>query len=300
MPKELRAVLDEAVKIVNLIKSCAMNARLFFILRNEMGIHFQQLLLHSKVQWLSQGKVLTRLCDLHKEVLLFLTEIDSPLAKHIEDMNWVAIPSAVSHLHRPPVDPQQSALSIDLLPDLQQSAISTDLLLTLSSQLYPSISCQIFSSRPPSSTFCQTHSWAIPADAQPDLQLPALGPAPRPPSSPAHIVNLQSGSAHLSYHLVDLQSGSAHLSCRLVNLQSSPAYVAGLLSSPAYTASLLSRSAYIVDLQIIVQSGLAHLVALLPILQSGSACLVILLSFLQSFSSYIISIQNIVQSCPGL
>lgn len=54
MPKELRAVLDEAVKIVNLIKSHAMNARLFSILSNEMGAHVQQLLLlHFEVQWLS-------------------------------------------------------------------------------------------------------------------------------------------------------------------------------------------------------------------------------------------------------
>ncbi|KAF7643440.1 hypothetical protein LDENG_00239380 [Lucifuga dentata] len=59
MPKELHAVLDKAVKIVNLIKSRAMNARLFSILCNEMGAHFQQLLLHSKVWWLSLGKVLT-------------------------------------------------------------------------------------------------------------------------------------------------------------------------------------------------------------------------------------------------
>ncbi|KAJ8014470.1 hypothetical protein DPEC_G00040570 [Dallia pectoralis] len=56
-----------------------------------MGANFQQLLMHSEVRWLSRGKVLTRLCDLRKEVLLFLTEINSPLAKHLADMNWLAM-----------------------------------------------------------------------------------------------------------------------------------------------------------------------------------------------------------------
>ncbi|XP_073337223.1 zinc finger BED domain-containing protein 5-like [Pagrus major] len=98
MPKELRAVLDEAVKIVNLIKSHAMNARLFSILCNKMGAHFHQLLLHSEIRWLSRGKVLTRLCDLHEEVLLFLAEIDSPLVKHMEDAKWVAMLAYLSDI----------------------------------------------------------------------------------------------------------------------------------------------------------------------------------------------------------
>lgn len=98
MPKELRAVLDEAVKIVNLIKSRAMNARLFSIFCNEMGAHFHQLLLHSEVRWLSWGKVLTHLCDLREEVLLFLAEINSPLVKHMEDMNWVAMLAYLSDI----------------------------------------------------------------------------------------------------------------------------------------------------------------------------------------------------------
>ncbi|XP_061587400.1 zinc finger BED domain-containing protein 5-like [Cololabis saira] len=99
MPKELRAVLDEAVKMVNLIKSRAMNARLFSILCNEMGAHFHQLLLHSEVRWLSRGKSsLTRLCDLHEEVLMFLAEINSPLVKHIEDTKWVAMLAYLSDI----------------------------------------------------------------------------------------------------------------------------------------------------------------------------------------------------------
>lgn len=98
MPKELRVVLDEAVKTVNLIKSRAMNARLFSILCNEMGAHFHQLLLHSEVRWLSRGKVLARLCDLLEEVLLFLAEMDSLLVKRMEDAKWVAMLAYLSDI----------------------------------------------------------------------------------------------------------------------------------------------------------------------------------------------------------
>lgn len=63
MAEELRVVLGEAVKIVNLIKSRPLNARLCSIL-------FNQLFLHSDVRWFSRAKVLTRLCDLRKEVVL--------------------------------------------------------------------------------------------------------------------------------------------------------------------------------------------------------------------------------------
>ncbi|KAK0146558.1 Zinc finger BED domain-containing protein 5 [Merluccius polli] len=88
MSKELRTVLDEAVKIGNLIKSCAMNVRLFSILCNEMGAHFHQLLLHYT----------TLHCDLHEEVLLFLAKIASPLVKHMEDAKWVAMLAYLSDI----------------------------------------------------------------------------------------------------------------------------------------------------------------------------------------------------------
>ena len=78
------AILDEAVKIVNLIKSRALNTHLFSILCNEM-------LLHAEVRWLSRGKVLTRLYYLCGKVLLFLTKINAPLAKHLADANWLAM-----------------------------------------------------------------------------------------------------------------------------------------------------------------------------------------------------------------
>ncbi len=88
MPNDLWSVLDEAVKIVNLIKARPLNARLFHVLCDEL--HYKQLLLHTEVRWLSRGRVLARLFDLCEEVLLFLSNVQSPLAQHMSDSSWIA------------------------------------------------------------------------------------------------------------------------------------------------------------------------------------------------------------------
>lgn len=43
-------VLNKAVKIVNLIKAQPLNARLFHILCDELGVHYKLLLLHIEVR----------------------------------------------------------------------------------------------------------------------------------------------------------------------------------------------------------------------------------------------------------
>lgn len=63
-----------------------------------MGANFHQLLLLYEVWWLWRGKVLTRLCDLCEEVLLFLADINSPLVRHMEDMNWVEMLAYLSDI----------------------------------------------------------------------------------------------------------------------------------------------------------------------------------------------------------
>ncbi len=82
MPNDLRSVLDEAVKIVNLIKARPLNARLLHILCDELGAHYKQLLLHTEVRWLS--RVLARL-DLREKLLLFLSNVQSLLAQQMID-----------------------------------------------------------------------------------------------------------------------------------------------------------------------------------------------------------------------
>ncbi len=90
MPDNLKSVLDSAVKTVNFIKARPMSARLFRVLCEEMGSEHVQLLLHTEVRWLSRGKVLSRLFELHKEVQMFLQDTNFPLSDIFEDTVWLS------------------------------------------------------------------------------------------------------------------------------------------------------------------------------------------------------------------
>ncbi|CAM4642482.1 unnamed protein product [Lepidochelys olivacea] len=69
MPDGLKEVLDNAVKMVNFIKSRPTNSRIFHILCEEMGSIHNCLLTHTEVRWLSRGKILVRLSELRTEIL---------------------------------------------------------------------------------------------------------------------------------------------------------------------------------------------------------------------------------------
>ena len=80
LQSSFKDVLDNAIKVVNLIKTRALNSHMFkfTIMCNDMGAEHDKLLLHTKVRWLSRGKVLLRLFELRAEVCLFLIDINSP------------------------------------------------------------------------------------------------------------------------------------------------------------------------------------------------------------------------------
>ena len=90
MPAELRSVLDTAVKTVNFIKARPMHSRLFNVLSEEMGSEHHQLLLHTEVRWLSRGKVLTRLFEMHREVKIFLEDKSFPQSSVFDDHVWLS------------------------------------------------------------------------------------------------------------------------------------------------------------------------------------------------------------------
>uniref|UniRef100_A0A668AZH4 DUF4371 domain-containing protein n=1 Tax=Myripristis murdjan TaxID=586833 RepID=A0A668AZH4_9TELE len=90
MSPDLSAVMDDAVKVINLIQSRPLNHRLFVTLCHESSTEHEQLLLHTDVRWLSRGKRLLRLFELRSEVFVFLTEHLHPLAVVFEDARWVA------------------------------------------------------------------------------------------------------------------------------------------------------------------------------------------------------------------
>ncbi|XP_071054694.1 zinc finger BED domain-containing protein 5-like [Onthophagus taurus] len=76
MPPNLMSVLDTGVKIINFIKACPLNSRIFAHICKEMGSEHQHLLLHTEVRWLLRGRVLTRLFELKEEVFVFLNDND--------------------------------------------------------------------------------------------------------------------------------------------------------------------------------------------------------------------------------
>ena len=89
MPADFKTVLDEAVRTVNFIKSRPLQSRLFAILCAEMGSDHRQLLLHTKVRWLSRGKVLTRLFELRDEVRTFFVDSRFELSDRFCDFKWL-------------------------------------------------------------------------------------------------------------------------------------------------------------------------------------------------------------------
>ncbi|XP_063931849.1 zinc finger BED domain-containing protein 5-like [Zophobas morio] len=88
IPKLLKDVLDEVVKIINFIKSKELNSRLFTLLCEELSSNHKTLLLHSEVRWLSsRGNILSRFFKLKDEVRMYLNERKSEYAQKLHDQN---------------------------------------------------------------------------------------------------------------------------------------------------------------------------------------------------------------------
>ncbi|XP_053073531.1 protein FAM200B isoform X2 [Acinonyx jubatus] len=88
IPQNLLEVLKNAVK-VNFIKGSPLNNQLLETFCSEIGANRTHLLYHTKVRWLSHGKILSRVYELRNEIHLFLTEKKSHSASILEDDMWV-------------------------------------------------------------------------------------------------------------------------------------------------------------------------------------------------------------------
>jgi len=88
MSPESNKVLDAAVKIVNEIRSRALNSEMFTALCESMDSQHQHLLFHAGVRWLSRGRVLSRLFELKEEAKQFLQEANSSLTELLSDEIW--------------------------------------------------------------------------------------------------------------------------------------------------------------------------------------------------------------------
>nr|XP_012321234.1 SCAN domain-containing protein 3 [Aotus nancymaae] len=87
---ELNSVLNDVVKIVNYIKSNALNSRLFSLLCDNMEADHKQLLLHAEIRWLSRGKVVSRMFEIRNELLVFLQGKKPVWSQLFKDVNWTA------------------------------------------------------------------------------------------------------------------------------------------------------------------------------------------------------------------
>ena len=74
MPSQLLEIMSTIIKIVNFIKSSALNTRLFRELCEDMTASHQTLLFHTQVRWLSKGNVLKRVQILLPEIKVFLDQ----------------------------------------------------------------------------------------------------------------------------------------------------------------------------------------------------------------------------------
>ena len=86
----LNDVLRDAVKIINFIKSHALNSRLFSNLCKDMDSNYTTLLLHAEIRWLSRGQSLRRLLLLKDEIETFLTERNCELAAFFQNDLWLS------------------------------------------------------------------------------------------------------------------------------------------------------------------------------------------------------------------
>lgn len=89
MPIPLKNVLDEAVKIINFVKSRPLSTRLFTILCEDMGSVHKSILFHTEVRWLSRGKTLVRLLELRNELHFFFTDHLFNLQHKLTDKIWL-------------------------------------------------------------------------------------------------------------------------------------------------------------------------------------------------------------------
>ena len=72
LPAAMKNKLAIVIRIVNFIKSSAVNSRLFSQLCKQMDSYHENLLFHTNVRWLSKGNMLARVYGLKDEVSIFL------------------------------------------------------------------------------------------------------------------------------------------------------------------------------------------------------------------------------------
>jgi hypothetical protein len=90
LPPSLKVVMEEVVKLVNYIKTRPLKSRLFSELCEDMGSDHKALLMHANVRWLSRGKVLIRMIELHQPLHVFMSSNEKfALTCRLSDEVWL-------------------------------------------------------------------------------------------------------------------------------------------------------------------------------------------------------------------
>ncbi|GBM82742.1 Zinc finger BED domain-containing protein 5 [Araneus ventricosus] len=85
-----KSVLDEAVKIINFIKSKPLQSCIFKAMCEDMRSLHTTLLLHTEVRWLSRGKMLVRIFELQKELMAYFIGHKFKLSDRLNNMAWIS------------------------------------------------------------------------------------------------------------------------------------------------------------------------------------------------------------------
>ena len=74
LPQNMLSCLNQVIKMVNFIKTSALNTQLFKCLCEDLSSDFTCLLYYTEVHWLSKGNATRRLFELRDELLKFFKE----------------------------------------------------------------------------------------------------------------------------------------------------------------------------------------------------------------------------------
>ena len=91
IPNQLNQVLKQVVEIVNFIKTIPLKSRLFEKICVDMDSLHKRLILHTEMRWLSRGKVLCRVHELHKKLYAFFkTEKHERFCEYLQCKFWLS------------------------------------------------------------------------------------------------------------------------------------------------------------------------------------------------------------------
>ena len=96
LPSKLISCLNQIIKMVNVVKTSALNTRLFKLICEDLGSDHTCLLHHTEMRWLSRGNITKRLFQLRDELLVFLREKDHDFRKYLEWKRSGVVPPKIS------------------------------------------------------------------------------------------------------------------------------------------------------------------------------------------------------------